>query len=228
MSTLALAVILYLGYASFVLLKIVCVLCLITYAAVIGLFLVSGAATSFPMTTLPRRAVARPPGLRLQPAGADARRPVLGRRRLDARVLPARGRDRRRRAGEAAAASTAPEPTQNQRSEFERWYSSQPRVPLIVPTEGAKVLVVKFNDYQCPACGTVVHAVQADPREVPGGAAGRRAARAEGLSAQPRLQRRARPDDSPGRLRRRGRGAPRARRTSARRWRSGSTRTSRR
>src|SRR5678815_1617841 len=54
-STLSLAVILYLGYASFVLLKAVCVLCLTTYAAVIGLFLVSGAATSFPMTTLPRR-----------------------------------------------------------------------------------------------------------------------------------------------------------------------------
>src|ERR1700704_5594746 len=56
LSTLALAVILYLGYASFVLLKAVCLLCLTTYAAVIGLFLVSGAATTFPMTTLPRRA----------------------------------------------------------------------------------------------------------------------------------------------------------------------------
>src|ERR1700722_11371602 len=42
-STLALAVILYLGYASFFLLKAVCLLCLTTYAAVIGLFLVSGA-----------------------------------------------------------------------------------------------------------------------------------------------------------------------------------------
>ena len=57
-STLALAVVLYLGYASFVVLKLVCVLCVITYAAVIGLFLVSGAATSFPMLSLPRRAVA--------------------------------------------------------------------------------------------------------------------------------------------------------------------------
>ena len=54
-STVALAAILYLGYASFVILKLVCVLCLITYAAVIGLFLISGAATSFPMLSLPRR-----------------------------------------------------------------------------------------------------------------------------------------------------------------------------
>src|SRR3954465_6357229 len=56
LSTIALAVVLYLGYASFVLLKAVCLLCLTTYAAVIALFVVSGAATSFPMTTLPRRA----------------------------------------------------------------------------------------------------------------------------------------------------------------------------
>ena len=57
LSTFALAVVLYLGYASFVLVKVVCILCLLTYAAVIGLFAVSGAATSFPMTTLPRRLV---------------------------------------------------------------------------------------------------------------------------------------------------------------------------
>src|SRR4030095_16287939 len=56
MSTLALAVVLYLGNASFFLLKAVCLLCVTTYAAVIGLFLVAGAAFSFPMTTLPRRA----------------------------------------------------------------------------------------------------------------------------------------------------------------------------
>ena len=31
--------------------------------------------------------------------------------------------------------------------------SSQPRVPLVIPADGAKVLIVKFNDFQCPACG---------------------------------------------------------------------------
>ena len=38
-------------------------------------------------------------------------------------------------------------------AEFERFYSAQPRMPLVVPADGAKVLIVKFNDYQCPACG---------------------------------------------------------------------------
>jgi uncharacterized membrane protein/protein-disulfide isomerase len=153
MSTIGLAVILYLGYASFVLLKAVCLLCLTTYAAVIGLFVISGAATSFPMTTLPRR------------ASRDARVFASSPRALIIAVLffagaastlaffPREAAPAAAAAGEASAAPAALEPTQEQRSEFERWYAAQPRVPLVVPAEGAKVLVVKFNDYQCPACG---------------------------------------------------------------------------
>lgn len=152
LSTLSLAVVLYLGYASFVLLKAVCLLCLTTYAAVIGLFLISGAATSFPMTTLPRRAardvrvfISSPLALTLAVlffAGAATTLAFFPREGVLASADPA-----------AAATSTAPVPTQDQRSEFERWYASQPRVPLIISADGAKVLVVKFNDFQCPACG---------------------------------------------------------------------------
>jgi protein-disulfide isomerase len=49
----------------------------------------------------------------------------------------------------AEARSLSPD----QRSEIERYMESAPRVPIIIPAEGAKVLIVKFNDYQCPACG---------------------------------------------------------------------------
>jgi uncharacterized membrane protein len=150
LSTLSLAVILYLGYASFVLLKAVCLLCLTTYAAVIGLFLVSGAATTFPMTTLPRR------------ASRDVRIFAGSPLAIIVAVLFFAGaastlawfpREGVAAPGDQASAAAAPVPTQDQRSEFERWYASQPRVPLIVPADGAKVLVVKFNDFQCPACG---------------------------------------------------------------------------
>ena len=148
LSTLSLAVILYLGYASFVLLKAVCLLCLTTYAAVIGLFIVSAATTTVPMTSLPRR------------AGRDLRVLAASPLALALAVLFVAG------AGgtlaffprEVVSAAGVPEPaapivaTQTQRSEFERWYAAQPRVPLAVPTDGAKVLIVKFNDYQCPAC----------------------------------------------------------------------------
>jgi protein-disulfide isomerase len=49
--------------------------------------------------------------------------------------------------------SAAPAATQDQRAELERFMATAPRVPLVVPAEGAKVLIVKFSDYQCPACG---------------------------------------------------------------------------
>ena len=52
----------------------------------------------------------------------------------------------------ADAAAAPPAATAAQRSEFERYYTAQPRLTLVVPTEGAKVLIVKFNDYQCPPC----------------------------------------------------------------------------
>ena len=145
-STLALAVILYLAYASFFVIKAVCILCLITYAAVIGLFGVSSAATSVRMTTLPRRAlhdlgvfIASPVAVTLAVvlvAGAGSTLAFFPRES----VVP----------GEAAP---IPASTEDRQSEFERWYASQPRIPLIIPSEGAVVLVVKFNDYQCPACG---------------------------------------------------------------------------
>jgi len=146
LSTLALSVVLYLGYASLFLIKAVCILCLITYAAVIGLFLVSGAATSIPMKTLPRRAVR---DLRVLAASPLAIALVV---LFFAGAVTTVAFFPRESVG-ASGETVAPAPTQDQRSEFLRWYESQPRVPLIVSSEGAKVLIVKFNDFECPACG---------------------------------------------------------------------------
>jgi len=150
LSTAALAVILYLGYASFFLIKAVCVVCLTTYAAVIGLFLISGAATSVPMTTLPRRAARDARVLFGSPlaialvvlffAGAASTLAFFPREAVVA-------------AADGTQTQAAPQATAEQKSEFERWYAAQPRVPLVIPSDGAKVLVVKFNDFQCPACG---------------------------------------------------------------------------
>src|SRR4051794_16992228 len=148
LSTIALAVVLYLGYASFVLLKAVCLLCLTTFAAVIALFVVSGAATSFPMTTLPRRAFADARLFFRSPIALTIAVLFLAGAATTLAFFPREGVG-----GPEAAAAAAPALTQDQRSEFERWYLSQPRIPLVVPAEGAKVLIVKFNDFQCPACG---------------------------------------------------------------------------
>jgi uncharacterized membrane protein len=153
MSTLALAVVLYLGYASFVLLKTVCVLCLTTYAATIGLFLVSGAATSFPMTTLPRRASRDARVFATSPLALTLAVLFFAGAASTLAFFPREASSNAAAAAEGTTQAAPPQPTESQKSEFERWYTSQPRVPLIVPSEGAKVLVVKFNDYQCPACG---------------------------------------------------------------------------
>jgi len=148
LSAMSLPVILFLAYASFVLLKAVCLLCLTTYAAVIGLFLVSATAATLPVTSLPRRAgrdlrvlAASPLAVALVVlfvAGTGGALAFFPREVVSAAGVP-----------EPAAPAA---PTQTQRSEFERWYLAQPRVPLVVPPEGAKVLIVKFNDFQCPAC----------------------------------------------------------------------------
>src|SRR3954468_18468502 len=128
LSTLSLAVILYLGYASFVLLKAVCLLCLTTYAAVIGLFLVSGAATSFPMTTLPRRASR---DVRVFAASPLAIVVAILFFAGAASTLAWFPREVTAAPGDQSGQAAAPAPTANQTSEFERWYSSQPRVPLV-------------------------------------------------------------------------------------------------
>ena len=150
LSVVGLSFALYLGYASLFVLKTYCLFCFITYFAVAGLFLVSGAASDGTMTGLPRRAlgdlralVTSPVALSLALAfGAGAIALVaLFPRQVDAVT-----------AAEAAAAAPIRTLAATEQSNFDQWYAALPRVPVAVPTDGAKVLVVKFNDYQCPPC----------------------------------------------------------------------------
>jgi len=133
-------------------LKAVCLMCLATYAAVIGLFVVSGLSRSMPpMTTLPRRLfddlrelVARPVLLSVVIvflAGAVSAVAFFP----DEASLRIRGAEQR-----AAQPATA-----DQRSEFERFWDAQPRVTVPVPSEGAAVVIVKFTDVQCPQCAVM-------------------------------------------------------------------------
>ena len=42
--------------------------------------------------------------------------------------------------------------TEQQKADFLRQYEALPKVNVPIDADGAKVLVVKFNDYQCPPC----------------------------------------------------------------------------
>ena len=172
LSTVALAFVLYLGWASVFKLNTVCLLCATTYVAVIALFVISANATTFPMTSLPRRASSDVARLVRSPLGlASIAGLALGTLALlnlfprEAHAAAVAG------SGASAAASTtsasshsatpasaspaaaqAPALTDQQRADFLKWYEVQPKVSVPVDLEGAKVLVVKFNDFQCPPC----------------------------------------------------------------------------
>jgi uncharacterized membrane protein/protein-disulfide isomerase len=145
LSTIGLAFVLYLGWASYFVLNAFCILCAITYVSVIALFIIAGGATTFPMTTLPRRAVK---DVRtLSPIALVILLVFVAGSGLGVAWFP-------REATVRAAVQTATYPplTDQQRSDIERWWDVQPKIDVPVPANGAKVVIVKFSDFQCPGC----------------------------------------------------------------------------
>lgn len=146
LSTVGLAFVLYLGYASIVHLKSLCPLCAVTYAATIVLFIISGQATSFPMTTLPRRATRDIVAFLKSPAALIATIVLIAGGALAFGAFPSESETAVEEEVQYAPL------TDGQRAQFEQWYNMQPVVEVPLDKGDAKVLVVKFNDYQCPPC----------------------------------------------------------------------------
>lgn len=156
-ATVGLAVTLYMAYAAFFVLKAVCVLCLATYAAVIGLFIVSGLSKSMPpMTTLPRRVFGDVRALIARPALLSVVIIFLAGAVSAIAFFP----DEAVLRSKAAQLRGAQPVTADQQSEFERFWDSQPRMTVPVPSDGAAVVIVKFTDLQCPQCGVMFFEVR--------------------------------------------------------------------
>jgi protein-disulfide isomerase len=146
----------YMAYAAWFVLKVLCVLCLATYVAVAGLFLVSGLSTRFSMPKLSPRVSRDVGALRSHPVAVAVAVLVLAalagligffprsspEATLDAKTPPD---------FEAPEAAEPPEP---QASQLEQYLATAPRRMIPVDVK-ADVVVVKFNDYQCPSCGQV-------------------------------------------------------------------------
>jgi len=136
--------VLYLGYVSFFVLHKWCVLCLGTYVCVL---------TTFGLASTASRAVTRLPGRLSRDLGAIASNPS----KLTATVVylavvlllivlfPREGTI-------AAKAASAAAPSADVEARFAEAWAQQPRVDLGIPLDGAKVVVVKFNDFECPTC----------------------------------------------------------------------------
>ena len=144
-STLALAAALYLAYASFFVLKEVCPLCVATYGAVIGVFVISGGAKSVPMSKLPARALKDIRVLVATPVALVIALLFIAGASWGMSVFP--------RETERPVIAQAPPLSTDQRSEFERWWDVQPKSPNFpYASDGAKVQIVEFADFQCPHC----------------------------------------------------------------------------
>ena len=152
LSTVALSAVLYLGYASFFVIGKACPLCLTTYATVIGIFIVSG-GISMSLGALPSRMARDLKAVLTTPLTAVlALVFVAGSVSLVA-FFP---KPNEQTVTTSGADDSYVPPTEtidpDQLAEFNKWIDAQPRVNVPVPANGSKVLIVKFNDYECPSC----------------------------------------------------------------------------
>jgi uncharacterized membrane protein/protein-disulfide isomerase len=146
----ALAFIAYLAYASFVVLGAFCILCAVSYVAVLGIAVVAWRTPRVPLGELPGRAS--------RDLASAARNPVA----LLIAIVLAVGTVVAAKEFPKGNAPPAPAPTvaampavsDAERERLAQWWELQPKEILPVDGGGAKVVVVKFNDYQCPLCGT--------------------------------------------------------------------------
>ena len=144
-STLALAVVLYLAYASFFVLHEVCPLCVATYVAVIGVFVISGGASSVPMSSLPSRVLRDMRVLVATPLALVVALLFIAGASWGMTVFP--------RETERPVVQQVTPLTADQSSELARWWDLQPKsANFPYDNQGAKVLIVEFADFQCPHC----------------------------------------------------------------------------
>ncbi len=166
LSTLALAFVLYLGWASYFVLKTFCILCAITYVAVIAIFLVSGGATTFPMKTLPDRARRDVRTLVSSPLALADRAPPRRRRGDRGGRLPAGCRGRRSGGRSARRLRRCPQSPTTSAPKIAQWWEVQPKSDVPVPADGAKVADRQVQRLSVPGLQADLRDLQAAPAEV--------------------------------------------------------------
>jgi len=149
-SIVGLAAVFYFAYASFFVLGKTCLLCVAVYLSVIGIFIFSNAAAPAGLAAVRTAgadlagALSSPPALGLGAAWLVASLALVG-------LFP---REAILDASPAQQQVQVPVETIEPAAllEWQKWLDAQPSVAEVRPTDGMKVRIVKFNDYQCPAC----------------------------------------------------------------------------
>ena len=150
-ATIGLAVVLYLAYASFFVLKTACLLCIGTYLSVIAIFIITGTFSSVPMGELPGRLVSDLKAVVKNPAMLTVALIFVAGVASVVAFFPHEKAARTPEEARQQASQEAPPPADQQQAWLQKW-DAAPREETGVPAGGAKVVVVKFNDFQCPSC----------------------------------------------------------------------------
>jgi thiol-disulfide isomerase/thioredoxin len=123
-----------------------CLLCIGTYACVIGIFLIAAASSSAGLAQLPARLPSDLRATFAAPTTFLVAVLYLVFTGSAVAFFPREG------GAPAVAEAMAAAPTQDAEVAFREAWLQQPRVDLGIDPEGAKVVIVKFLDYQCPSC----------------------------------------------------------------------------
>ena len=153
LATIGLAAVFYYAYTSFFVLEQLCPLCTAMYVAVVGIFVVAASAAGS-LAALPSGI-----GQDVEAVGKSGTAAALAGAWIVASIgLILLFPREQVLTAEAAPEGQAPAPvaietlTPDQMAEWKQWLDTQPRIDGARPAGDVKVLVMKFNDYQCPAC----------------------------------------------------------------------------
>jgi uncharacterized membrane protein/protein-disulfide isomerase len=147
LATIGLGFAIYLAWASYVVLHSFCILCALTYVAVVGVFLTALAPPRPPLAAMPREIGRALAALAGTPLSLLFLLGVLVGGGLLVSLFPSD-----RGTATAAAETVYPSLTDQQRDDLRKWWTVQPTVDLPIPADGASVVVVKFSDFMCPGC----------------------------------------------------------------------------
>jgi uncharacterized membrane protein/protein-disulfide isomerase len=151
----------YLAIASWFVLGVVCLLCVTIDVATLGVCVVGALMTRFPFRSLPSRLAGDVTSLRARPAAVALGGAFVAAAVALLALFPRAAAEPVFASGGEVPEFVAPPPAEAalpQASQVGDYMNTATRRMIPVDAAGAVVIVVKFNDYQCPPCGNTFQA----------------------------------------------------------------------